>query len=297
MRRSYTPTIAELEAFCACARYGTTIRAAHHLGLTQSSVSRSIGILEDRLGVTLFQRIRQRLALSDAGRLFERDAQDILATLEEASLKVMAFGGQSEVLSLAVLPTFANRWLIPRLGRFRAVAPSVTVDITSRLDTVDLDAEPFDAVLQRGPVTPDTPGILHLMDERLIVVASPKLLGGSRSLDDRQLAALPLLQQATRPTLWLEWFEAAGLDPRTILRGARFEQFSMVLEAASAGLGVALVPEFSAAREIASGALVNASPNTIVGEFPYRLAYRPGSETHAGLRDFLTWIKTEAASA
>ena len=60
MRRSYTPTIAELEAFCACARYGTTIRAAHHLGLTQSSVSRSIGILEDRLGVTLFQRIRQR---------------------------------------------------------------------------------------------------------------------------------------------------------------------------------------------------------------------------------------------
>jgi LysR family glycine cleavage system transcriptional activator len=135
------------------------------------------------------------------------------------------------------------------------------------------------------------------MDERLIVVAAPSLLGGSRSLDDRQLAALPLLQQSTRPTLWLEWFQAAGLDPRTTLRGARFEQFSMVLEAAAAGLGVALVPEFSAAREIASGALLNASTNTIAGEFPYRLLYRPGSETHAGLRDFLAWIKTEAASA
>ena len=236
MRRAFIPTISELQAFRACVRFGTTMRAADHLGLTQSSVSRSVGQLEDRLGVHLFHRVRQRLVLSDAGRRFLRDADAILDDLHEAAVRVMAFGGQADVLSLAVLPTFADRWLIPRLGRFHKLAPHVTVDIAVRLVPVDLEAEPFDAAIQRGPVDQATTGIVPLFDEELIVVAAPTLLAGRQFLDDAELAALPLLQQSTRPTLWLEWFQAAGIDPRTTLRGHRFEQFSMLIEAAAAGL-------------------------------------------------------------
>ena len=122
------------------------------------------------------------------------------------------------------------------------------------------------------------------------------MLDGRASLDDAELAALPLLQQSTRPTLWLQWFQAAGIDPRTTLRGHRFEQFSMVVEAAVAGLGVALVPQVLAARELASGQLVLASANRIAGEFPYRLAFRPGTEDRPGLREFLRWISAEVTS-
>ncbi|MDH4985502.1 LysR family transcriptional regulator [Aminobacter anthyllidis] len=294
MRRSYVPTIAELEAFRACASLGTTIRAADQLGLTQSSVSRSIGQLEDRLGVALFHRVRQRLALSDAGRRFARDAEAILDALHEAAVRTMAFGGQSDVLSIAVLPTLADRWLIPRLAGFHAAHPLVAIDLAVRLDTVDLETETFDAAIQRGPVEPGQMGVVRLFDEELVVVASPTLLDGRAALDDAELAALPLLQQSTRPTLWLQWFQAAGIDPRTTLRGHRFEQFSMVVEAAVAGLGVALVPEVLAEREIASGRLAMASPNRIAGEVPYRLAFRPGSEDRPGLREFVRWLTDEA---
>lgn len=297
MRRAYVPTIAELEAFRACAHYGTTIRAADQLGLTQSSVSRSIGQLEDRLGVALFHRVRQRLALSDAGRRFARDADAILDALHEATVRTMAFGGQSDVLSLAVLPTLADRWLIPRLAEFHAAAPHVAIDLAVRLEPVDLETEPFDAAIQRGPVEPGQSGLVRLFDEELVVVAAPVLLGGRASLDDAELAALPLLQQSTRPTLWLQWFQVAGIDPRTTLRGHRFEQFSMVMEAAIAGLGVALVPQVLAARELAAGLLVMASANRIAGEFPYRLAFRPGTENRPGLREFLRWIAAPDGAA
>ncbi|MBB6466262.1 LysR family transcriptional regulator [Aminobacter carboxidus] len=294
MRRSYVPTIAELEAFRACASLGTTIRAADQLGLTQSSVSRSIGQLEDRLGVALFHRVRQRLALSDAGRRFARDAETILDALHQAAVRTMAFGGQSDVLSIAVLPTLADRWLIPRLAGFHAAHQQVAIDLAVRLEMVDLETEPFDAAIQRGPAEPGQPGVVRLFDEELVVVASPTLLDGRAALDDAELAALPLLQQSTRPTLWLQWFQAAGIDPRTTLRGHRFEQFSMVVEAAVAGLGVALVPEVLAERELASGRLVMASPNRLAGEVPYRLAFRPGSEDRPGLREFVRWLTSEA---
>lgn len=296
MRRAYIPTIAELEAFRACARHSTTIRAADQLGLTQSSVSRSIGQLEDRLGVALFHRVRQRLALSDAGRRFVRDADAILDALHEATVRTMAFGGQSDLLSLAVLPTFADRWLIPRLASFHSAAPHVAIDLTVRLETVDLETEAFDAALQRGPVEPGQPGLVRLFDEELVVVAAPKMLNGRALLDDAELAALPLLQQSTRPTLWLQWFQAAGIDPRTTLRGHRFEQFSMVIEAAIAGLGVALVPHVLVARELSAGQLVMASANRIAGEFPYRLAFRPGTEDRPGLRELLRWIMADVAA-
>ena len=117
MRRSYTPTIGELEAFIACSNTGLTTSAAKTLNLTQSAVSRSLNSLEVRLGVRLFHRIRKRLVLSDAGRAFFHDAEALLEELEQATIKVMAFGGRADLIRLAVLPTFANTWLIPRLRR------------------------------------------------------------------------------------------------------------------------------------------------------------------------------------
>jgi LysR family glycine cleavage system transcriptional activator len=294
MRYAYIPTINELHAFCACARTGSATRAAGELNLTQSAVSRSLGTLEDRLGVRLFHRVKQRLVLSEAGRAFRREADAILAGLGQAAMNVMAFGGHSRVLRLAVLPTFAKIWLAPRLKDFRAIVPDVTFDIVSRLEPVDFEADPFDAAIQRSDMLPANAELVPLMDEQLVVVAAPGLIAGliegRGGLADAELARLPLLQQTTRPTLWLDWFRDAGIDARSVLRGDRFEHFDMVIAAAISGLGIALVPEVLAEAEIEAGRLARASERRLVVGAPYSLIYPARSLETGGFIAFRDWL-------
>lgn len=290
MRPSYIPTMAELQAFDALVRLQTTHAAADALILTQSAVSRTLAALEERLGVRLFHRVRQRLVLSDAGRALHREARAILARADQAAMTVMAFGGHADVLRLAVLPTFGATWLIPRLAGFQAVAPTVTLDVATRLHAVDFVAEGFDAAIQRGPQRAAGAMAEHLIDEQLVVVAAPALLPGGGPLSDEALARLPLLQQSTRPDLWLDWFREAGLDPRSILRGPRFEQFGMVIEAAKAGLGAALLPEVLAAPMLADGSLRLASGRRRDSGTPYMLVYPPQSADLPAFQRFRAWL-------
>lgn len=292
MRRAYTPTLPELQAFAQAARTGSATRAALALGLTQSAVSRSLATLEDRLGVRLFHRLRQRLTLSDAGRALLPDAERILADLETSALAVMSFGGHRDVLRLAVLPTFGAVWLIPRLARFAAAAPGVTVDMSTTLVALDFERDPRDAAILRAPAELRGARSRVLIEERLVVVAAPSLV--CEPLDDPALARLPLLQQATRPDLWLGWFRDAGLDPVLILRGPRFEQFGMVLAAAQAGLGVALVPDMLVAPDLAAGRLRLASRRSMVSATPYVLSWPDRSEEVAAFRVFRDWIGADA---
>jgi len=294
MRHAYTPTLPELQAFVQAAETGSTTRAAAALGLTQSAVSRSLNSLEARLGVRLFHRVRQRLILSDAGRAMLPEAGRILGDLDAAALTVMSFGGHSEVLRIAALPTFGAIWLIPRLHRFALAAPDVTFDMTATLEPVDFDRAPVDLAVLRGPPRPGLRSAV-LVPERLVVVAAPGLLGEG-PLEDAGLARLPLLQQATRPNLWLDWFLDAGMDPITILRGARFEQFGMVLAAARAGMGAALVPEVLVGADLAGGALRLASRRSMPGRWPYALTWPERSEERASFRAFRDWLVAEAGT-
>ena len=297
MRHAYTPSLPELQAFVQAARTGTATRAAAALGLTQSAISRALTSLEARLGVALFHRIRQRLVLSDAGRALLPEAERMLADLDRAALTVMSFGGHRDVLRLAVLPTFAALWLIPRLSGFAAIAPQVTFDMTATLAPLDFERDPRDMAIIRAQ--PPLRGAAYdlLAEERLVVVAAPALLPQAQPLQDHALARLPLLQQATRPNLWLDWFHQAGLDPITILRGARFEQFGMVLAAARAGQGLALVPDIFAAPDLACGALRLASTRSMTSATPYVLTYPARSLDIAAFRHFRDWLLMGASKA
>ncbi|HMO71562.1 MAG TPA: LysR substrate-binding domain-containing protein [Paracoccaceae bacterium] len=277
MRQAHTPTLPELDAFAATARTGSVSRAADALGLTQSAISRSIKSLESRLGVALFHRDRQRLVLSDAGRAFLPEAEALLVALDRAALGIMSFGGHGSVLRLACLPTFAQVWLVPRLADFATAAPDVTFDLTAILTAPDFARDPCDAAILRGPAPPGG-GALTLAEDRLVAVAAPALVPGG-GLPDAALARLPLLQQATRPDLWLAWFRDGGGDPLRLLRGPRFETFGMVLAAARAGLGAALVPEVLAGPDLAAGTLRRASPRSMAGTAPYRLVWPARSRT------------------
>jgi LysR family glycine cleavage system transcriptional activator len=293
MRTHYTPSIQELRAFVACGELGSASRAAEALSLTQSAVSRAVRALEDRLGVRLFHRVRQRLLLSDAGRAMLRDAAAILDDLDASARMVMAFGGGEQVLRLAVLPTFATTWLIPRLADFQRLSPETAIDLTSALGPVDFQDSPFDAAIQRAALARAGTEVVPLMDERLIVVGAPSLAGSP--LSPAELAGFPLIQQATRPRLWADLFAAAGLGPLERLRGPRFEHFDMVIAAARAGLGLALLPDIFVRQDIADGALVQVVDRTLAGPSPYALIYPSARSMSETLRTFAGWLGTHGA--
>jgi LysR family transcriptional regulator, glycine cleavage system transcriptional activator len=275
MRRAWTPTLPELQAFAEVARTGSATAAAAGLGLTQSAISRALATLEARLGTRLFRRERQRLVLSDAGRAFWPEAAAILDRLEAAALQVMAFGGRTQVLRGQCLPSFATAWLIPRLAAFQGAHPDVTFDISATLGAVDLMTHDF-AIL-RG-TAPTGTEVQRLCDEVLVAVAAPGFVGPH---DD--LGRLPLLQQATRPDLWPRWF--GDVVPQ--MRGARFEQFGMVMAAARAGLGVALVPEVLAEVDLAAGTLVAASARRMATDTPYILCWPPRAVANPAFKALL----------
>ncbi|QFU15305.1 LysR family transcriptional regulator [Microvirga thermotolerans] len=296
-RRGFLPSVGNLLAFEATARHGSVSRAAEELNLTQSAVSRQIQQLEDALGVSLFSRTRQRVVLTDVGRMYATHVRNTLAELSDATRQAIALSGTSGVLNLAVLPTFGTRWLIPRMREFLDLHPDVTVNFGVRLVPFDFAAEPFDAAIHFGQ--PHWPGALcdHLLDEECVPVCSPDYRERENIRSPADLARATLLQQSTRSTAWAEWSAGAGVDIGNALRGPRFEQFAMVAQAAVAGLGVGLIPHFLIADEIASGRLTILFSQSLISSGAYYLVY-PEPKAEAPLvRSFRDWIRAKARQA
>ena len=256
LRRNLLPAIPSLLAFEAAARHGSISRAAGELHLTQGAVSRQIHQLEEQIGVALFHRVRQRVVLTDPGRIYAGELRPLLRQLSETTQKAMSFAGDGGVLHLAVLPTFGTRWLAPRLGDFAARHPQAGLSFANRTEPFDFEDQPFDAAIHYG--SPHWAGAecTYLMHEEVVPLCSPGYQAQHHLHQARDLAGAALLQQTTRPDLWAQWFERAGCDAAQPRRGPRFEQFSMMAQAAVHGLGVALLPRFLVEDEIASGALL-----------------------------------------
>jgi len=250
------PTISCLQAFESVARHGSITRASVELSLTQSAVSRQIHQLESLLDVSLFERVRQRVVITDAGKLYLNDVSRVISGLKDATSRIMACGGKTNLLNLAVLPTFATRWLMPRLSDFLQKHPGVTINLATRLVPFDFGVEPFDAGIHYG--LPDWPGAVayHLVDEVTVPVCSPKLREAQGIRRPIDLARTVLLHQTTRTEAWPEWFQMTNVKNPHAFRGPRFEQFAMITQAAICDLGVALLPELLIEDELASGKLV-----------------------------------------
>lgn len=293
-RANATPSVQELRALVSCSDHGSVSRAAETLNLTQSAVSRSIRTLEERLGVQLFHRVRKRLHLSDAGRAMVHDARDILAALDRSTKMAMAFGKGGDVLRLAALPTFAATWLIPRLPDFLGAHPEVSIDLASALHPVDFDQSPFDAAIQRANMARNDTDVAHLLDERLILVAAPHLIAAGKTLSTADLASYPLIQLATRPELWNDWFTSANKTPLDRLQGPRVQHFDMVISAAQAGLGIAILPDIFAEQAISSGTLHRVHPRTLNSTTSYALIRPKMRQESKAVDAFADWLKASA---
>lgn len=297
MRRKI-PSTAALVAFEAAARHQSFTRAAEELVLTQSAVCRQIAALEAFLGVELFRRTRRGVLLTEEGLSYSRRVAAQLDAVERDTLAVMGQQGSTS-LELAVVPTFATQWLLPRLKDFQRLHPEVTVNLTNRTRQFLFADTEFDAALYFGD--PDWPGTScsFLMRENPVPVCSPELIAPHTALDARstaarQIAALPLLQQSTRPYAWRQWFGSLGLQVEGDLSGPRYELFSMLAQAAMHGMGVALIPPLMIERELAEGRLIVPLEHAYLSDKAYYLIVPERKAESAALRAFRDWLLGEA---
>ena len=294
MRRKIPGTMALL-AFEMAARHESFTRAAEALSLTQSAVCRQIAGLESFLGVRLFRRTRRGVKLTDAGLSYSRRISARLDAVERDTLSVMAHHGRGAAIELAVVPTFATRWLLPRLGDFQERNPDVRVNLTTRTRPFLFDDTEFDAAVYFGDAGWPGTEAHYLMRENPVPVCSPRRLQGRPLLTAAEISALPLLQQTTRPYAWRQWFEAQGMRLEHDMSGTRLELFTMLAEAASHDMGIALIPPFLIRDELESGRLVVANEHRLLTDKAYYLIIPERKAETDALKCFSDWLRDEAA--
>jgi LysR family glycine cleavage system transcriptional activator len=250
------PSLDALVAFETAARHQSFTRAAAELNVTQGAISRQIRVLEDRLGVLLFQRVRRRVVLTDSGRAYLLEVRRLLNSLESATLRLMTAGERADVLQLAVLPGVATHWLIPRLPDFFSQHPNVNISCSVRLTPFNFAVEPFDAAFHLGSPTWAGAVAHHLFDETLVPVCTPAFRSrrGIHRIED--LTRTSLVQLASRPAAWAAWLERSKLPTTNAFQGLTVDSFAMACTSALSGLGVALLPTFFVEEELSDGKLV-----------------------------------------
>lgn len=258
MRRKI-PSHSALMAFEAAARHASFARAAEELALTEGAISRQIGRLEGFLGVTLFARIGNRVRLLPNGERYAAQVRETLDRLERDSHYLMGQRSDGVSLDIAVLPTFATRWLIPRLKKFQTRHPNITVHLAERMQPFVLAGSGFDAAIHFEHPAWTGMRTHRLLQEVLVPVCHPALLAGKTPAT--ALDALPRLHRRQNPDAWHRYAQEAGIALTHPAVGARYDLHAMSIEAALAGLGVALVPRLYVAAELAAGRLVAPWPD------------------------------------
>lgn len=280
-----------LQFFDAAARHLSFTRAAAELCVTQSAISRQIRQLEDYIGQQLFHRSTNRLILTSTGAEYATAVRLVLDQAEAATLQLMAYDGKGSQLTLALLPTFGSRWLVPRIGEFVALHPSLQLNVKTYIEPFEFETSDVDVAIHFGSDAWGGAVCHRLMGEVAVPVCAPSLLGGTLPLDDpRAVVSFPLLQHTTRPLAWLEWSSQVGAPATNVLSGARFDHFYMMIQAAIAGLGVALLPRFLVNDELANGRLVVAAAHELKTSSAYWLVYPEKKAELPAVGQFRDWL-------
>ncbi|WP_422403695.1 LysR family transcriptional regulator [Pseudomonas sp. GZD-209] len=293
MSKRLVPSMTALQCFEAAARHLSFTRAAEELHLTQSAVSKQVAQLEEMLRHHLFLRIRRRLQLTPAGSLYLAEVNKILTQVDMSSRYVQTYGTQTEVLKVATQPSFGVRWLIPHLKGFGKRHPNIHLDIRNEMEPFALLQGSADVVFFYGQGTWPGATCVELFGEEVVPVCAPELLQGRTLPDAGALADLVLLQSASRPEAWHEWFLEQGLHTDNSYHGPRFDTFYMALSAAQSGCGVALVPRYLVARELAEGSLVMAWDHAMKSNGAHYLAYAEHAAEVPKVRALVEWIKEQ----
>jgi LysR family glycine cleavage system transcriptional activator len=300
MERRRLPPLNALRAFEAAARHLNFSRAADELAVTPGAVSQQIQNLEDYVGAALFKRTPKGLLLTDAAQTALpalREAFDRLA--EAASLLTAAVDGRR--LTVTVAPSFAAKWLVPRLGRFEEKHPQVDVWLSAGMEVVDFASGEIDVAIRYG--TGRYPGleVVKLMSETVIPVMSPGLLETHPLTSPADLANQILLHDGSPDADdscpdWAMWLAARGIKGVDGTRGPRFNQSSLVIEAAVGGRGVALAKRALAQADLDAGRLIAPLQIETDVDFAYFVVHPKAKGRLPQVKAFVSWITAEAAA-
>jgi len=291
--RRVIPSRSALLAFESAARHQSFTSAAAELSLSESAISRQIATLENQLGLKLFSRIKKRVVLTKAGLLYSKQVRKLVEQLERDMLNIMSHGGTRETLELAVLPTFCSQWLIPRIRSFYQQAPDVTINMSAHSVMFLFQETAFDAAIHFGQ--PTWPGTIadYLFEEDVVAVSSPDLLTAGQLSSAEEIVNYPLLHLTSRPEAWRHWLQSVDIAETSAMHGARYEHFSILISAACAGLGIALIPRFLIAEELERGQLTIVSDCHLQSDDAYYLVYPEKNLSSNALQQFRNWLLNE----
>lgn len=294
VHRRELPPLATLASFLIAVETSSFSEAGARMALTQSAISRQIALLEDWLQVRLFERNGRRVVPTAAALAYADAVRPAVDRIRTATRRLIV-PPEDRALTIATLPSFGMRWLAPRLPGLSATHPEILVNFAARSVPFDFSAEGFDAAIHFG--RPDWPGARHelLFHEEVVPVCSPEVASRLVGCGAADLLSQRLLFVASRADAWQRWFRAAGVQPTSLPEGPVYEQFMMLAHAAAAGMGVALIPRFLVAPEIATGALIVPFDTTIGGEGAYYLVWPHNRPVHAMFDGFRDWLLGEAA--
>ena len=289
------PPLNALRAFEATARLNSVSQAAEELNVTHGAVSRQLKVLEEHLGVALFVKEGRGLKLTDAGNRL----RDVSSEAFERLRQVCGELGQRNADAPFVLGCSGSllaRWFIPRLGRLNADLPDLRLHLSAGEGDLDPRRPGLDALLVFAePPWPADMDVLELADERIGPVLSPRF-AGYEQLKQAPVCALltePLLHTTSRPQAWPSWAQQNGLDPEALNQGQGFEHLYYLLEAAVAGLGVAIAPQPLVIDDLRAGRL--AAPWGFT-QTPARLAlWVPRRASDGRARQLAQWLRQELA--
>lgn len=291
--------------------------AATELNVTQGAISRQIKTLEDYLGVILFRRLPRALELTDDGQQYLTHVHQSFEQLYRATEAILD-GRRTVTLNANVLPTFAMRWLIPRLPQFTAAHPSIEVRMVTSIKPVDFRLEDNDIAIRVGPGLPGPEGrvpspidivmtndwsdvrAVPLLPDELVVVCAPALRDGGVAagppiLAPEDLEHHTLLSTASREKAWTYWARMMGIGEIEPKATAAYGHFFMTVQAAVEGKGVAIVPRILVESELESGMLIMPFENASVAAGAYYLLCRESQWQAPKVSKFREWIVGEAA--
>ncbi|WP_308911435.1 transcriptional regulator GcvA [Pseudokordiimonas caeni] len=297
MKRSMLPLNA-LRAFDAAARHMSFKRAADDLAVTPAAISQQIRSLEDVLGVELFRRTNRSLVLTEAAQLSLTPLREAFEKLEEA-VSVLTSSKSSTVIKVAVSPSFASKWLVPRLASYYERRPDAIVKISASLALTDFKAEDVDLAIRYG--AGKYPGLVaeEVLRETVFPVCSPDLLASGIKLDEpADLTAQTLIhddsfsEDDSAPS-WAMWLRAANVELMDGMPALHFNTHSLAIEAAVAGRGIALARSAIAAEDLKAGRLVRLFGEAVPVGFAHYIVYPADKVKSERVQDFIDWLKEE----
>jgi LysR family glycine cleavage system transcriptional activator len=287
------PPLSSLRPFEAAARLESFSRAAEELHITHGAVSHQVRALEEHLGAPLFARHGKRVALTAAGRTF---AERVRGALDEIAMAadVVRPARRDSRLTVNVLPSFASRWLMPRLIRFMEAHPKIELNVTASTALADFVREDIDVAIRfgRGPWTALV--CEKFLEDEYFPVASPKMNRGKLPKTPKDLLAVRLMLEDR--DYWQRWFEVAGVPLDRPLEGPLFNDSTYSLQAAARGEGVALARRSIIGEDLERGTLKRLFNIAVPCRESYWFVSPKETASSARVRAFREWVKSELAA-